>query len=181
MISVVVPTLNAAHSLAETLSPLIRAAMDGLVREVIVADGGSVDETLAVADDAGARIIGAQGGRAELVAAGCAAAKGPWLMVLYPGMRLGSEWRSAVKGHIDDHPRRAAYFRLALDDHRAGARLKEASAAFAAMFVAPSPEQAIVLTKQLYEEMGGFGAEGSLARRLGRGRLTPLPARIFRA
>jgi glycosyltransferase involved in cell wall biosynthesis len=180
MISVVVPTLNAAGSLAETLIPLIRAAVDGLVREVVVADGGSTDETLAIADDAGARLVRAGPSTGEQAEAGCAAAKGPWLMILYPGMRLGSEWAAAVKAHIEDHPKSAAYFRLALDDHRAGARLKEAGSAVAGLFAWPGADQGLVLPKRLYDEVGGFEAEGSLARRIGKARLRPLPARIFR-
>ncbi|MEZ5917510.1 MAG: glycosyltransferase [Parvularculaceae bacterium] len=49
-ISVVIPTLNAGRGLAEALAALVPAALDGLVREVIVADGGgSTDETLAIA------------------------------------------------------------------------------------------------------------------------------------
>lgn len=180
MISVVVPTLNAADNLAETLIPLIRAAVDGVVREVVVADGGSTDETLAIADDAGARIVAAGADRAEQVAAGCEAAKGPWLMILYPGMRLGSEWAGAVKAHLNDHPKSAGYFRLALDDHRAGARLREAGSAVAGLFAWPSADQTLVLPKRLYEDAGGFGDEGSLVRRIGKARLRPLPARVFR-
>ena len=55
MISVVIPTLNAAATLQRALSPLVPAAVDGLVREVVVADGGSTDETLELAEDAGAQ------------------------------------------------------------------------------------------------------------------------------
>ena len=43
MISVVIPTLNAEANLAATLTSLVPAAVEGLVREVIVVDGGSQD------------------------------------------------------------------------------------------------------------------------------------------
>ena len=55
MISVVIPTFNSAATLAEAMASLIPAAVDALVREVVVADGGSSDDTFAIADDAGAR------------------------------------------------------------------------------------------------------------------------------
>ena len=172
MISVVIPTLNAAASLAETLTPLIHAAVEGLVREVVVADGGSRDATFEIADDAGARFLNGD------LAAGCEAAKGPWLLIVAPGARLGSEWEAAAKAHMADHPKSAAYFRVALDDHRASARLKEAGAAIAGAFAWPKPEHGLLLSKRLYEEAGG-DAGGALVRRIGRARLRPLPARVY--
>ena len=46
MISVVIPTLNAAAHLTRALAPLVPAAAEGLVRELIVSDGGSTDASL---------------------------------------------------------------------------------------------------------------------------------------
>ena len=43
MISVVIPTLNAERHLPRCFDSLIIAAVRGVVREVIVADGGSSD------------------------------------------------------------------------------------------------------------------------------------------
>jgi glycosyltransferase involved in cell wall biosynthesis len=172
MISVVIPTLNAGESLAAALSALVPAAVSNLVREVVVADAGSTDETLAVVDDAGAKLAGAG------VAAGCALAKGPWLLLLTPQTRLAPEWEAAARDHIETHPTSAAYFRLALDDHRAGARLAEAAASIGAAFSArPSPAQGLLLPKRLYEE-GGEDEIAAVIRRL-RGRLRALAARAL--
>ena len=49
MISVVIPTLNAETGLAPTLAALVPATVQGLVREVIIADGGSRDDTAKIA------------------------------------------------------------------------------------------------------------------------------------
>lgn len=106
MISVVVATLNSETDLPHTLAPLVAAAVDGLVREVVVADGGSTDLTLEIADDAGARIV-----RGPL-ADGVAAAKSEWLLVLFPGLRLEEGWERAVSTHMARRPDRAAAFRL---------------------------------------------------------------------
>jgi glycosyltransferase involved in cell wall biosynthesis len=160
MISVVIPTSNAGASLAQTLGVLIQASVDGLVREVVIVDAGSTDDTFAIADDAGARFIAGPADQAERIAMGCEAAKGPWLLVLQPGMRLGSEWAAAAKAHIADHPRTAARFRLALDDHRVGARLKEAAAGL----FGPGGE-AVLTPKALYGK---------------RAPTRTLPARVFR-
>ena len=57
MISAVIVTLNDEARLKATLAALTAPAIDGFVREVIVADAGSTDATLAIADEAGARIV----------------------------------------------------------------------------------------------------------------------------
>src|SRR5712691_3921660 len=53
-VSVVIPTLNAAATLPQTLAILHRV---DIVREVIIADGGSSDETAAHARGAEVRVI----------------------------------------------------------------------------------------------------------------------------
>ena len=53
MISVIIPTLDSERALLPTLAALVPGAMEGLVSEVIVADGGSRDDTAIVADAAG--------------------------------------------------------------------------------------------------------------------------------
>ena len=45
MISAILATRNDARRLGETLAALVPAAVDGLVRQVIIADAGSTDRT----------------------------------------------------------------------------------------------------------------------------------------
>jgi GT2 family glycosyltransferase len=163
MISVVIATLNAAGTLPAALSALVPASVSNLVREVVVADAGSTDATLEIVDDAGARLVA--GG----LEAGLAAAKGPWLLVLAPDTRLAPEWETAARDHIEHHAKEAGYFRLALDDHRASARIGEALASLRGA----SAGNGLLLPKALYEERGA--EPGKL-----RGRLRPLAARAFR-
>ena len=61
MISVVIPTHDDEAVLGRTLGPLVAAAVSGLVREVILADGGSVDATLDIGEDAGCRVVAGEG------------------------------------------------------------------------------------------------------------------------
>ncbi len=63
MISVVIPTHESERALANTLAALVPGAIDGVLREVIVADAGSRDGTAKVADVAGCRFMVAPGGR----------------------------------------------------------------------------------------------------------------------
>src|SRR5438445_8168390 len=92
-LSAVIPTRNAARTLPANLAALRGA---GIVREVIVADGGSSDETAAHARAAGARVVVAPRGRGSQLAAGAAAATGDWLLFLHADCRPEPGWEHAV-------------------------------------------------------------------------------------
>ena len=108
MISVVIATLNDERTLGETLGSLVAAAVDGLVREVIVVDAGSTDQTLEIADDAGARILKASG--PDAMARGCAMARNDWLLVLDGKAPPPEGWMKAVAGHLREHADQAAWW-----------------------------------------------------------------------
>ena len=111
MISVIVPTFNDEARLVACLAPLVPAAMDGLVKELIIVDAGSTDRTLEIADDAGALILTGASDQAARFDQGCAHAKGPWLLLLEPQVRIEFGWEAAVNKHISG-PRGPARFRL---------------------------------------------------------------------
>jgi Glycosyltransferases involved in cell wall biogenesis len=73
MLSIVVPTLNEATTLPLLLGDL--AALHGPY-EVVVADGGSTDETVAIAIAKGAQVVSCRVGRGRQLRAGAAAAHG---------------------------------------------------------------------------------------------------------
>lgn len=160
MISVVVPTLDAERTLAVCLMGLTRAAIDGLVRDVIVADGGSGDATAEVADDAGAKLVSAAADRGARLAAGCAAAANPWILTLRQDAALLPGWEQVVARHIETAPGKAAWF--ALEPLGRLARLVGAG---------PADGAALLIPAALYRSTGGFApgaAEKALAGRLGR-------------
>jgi glycosyltransferase involved in cell wall biosynthesis len=119
MISVIVPTRDSAAVLPVCLSALVPAAVSGLVREVILADGGSTDATLEIAADAGARVM------PGAVATAVAEARSDWVLVLPPGCRLEAGWEAQAADHVDRRRGEAACFSLAVDAPGAGARLRE--------------------------------------------------------
>jgi len=86
-LSIVIPTLNEAAGIAGALRHARALAPEA---EVIVADGGSTDETvrLARAADPGAAVIAAPKGRANQMNAGAARAQGTWLLFLHADSRL---------------------------------------------------------------------------------------------
>lgn len=188
MISVIVPTLNAEAHLGEMLSSLVPAAVDGLVRQVIVADGGSTDRTLAIADDAGAEIVKAEPGRGAQLEAGARRARFPWLLFLDADTYLEAGWEREAHLHIErvESGRRrasAASFRFALDDQGLLPRTIEALVRLrTGLLKLPCSDQGLLVSRRLYDEAGGFGPlplleDVDLLRRLGRSRLAVLNAR----
>jgi glycosyltransferase involved in cell wall biosynthesis len=93
MISVLIETKNDEEGLARTLSTLIGGAVEGVVREVIVCDRGSTDQTHKVAEHAGCAFI------SGTAAVGARQAKGDWLLLLEPGARLVEGWIESAAAH----------------------------------------------------------------------------------
>jgi rSAM/selenodomain-associated transferase 2 len=188
MISAVVPALNAEAQLGLALSSLVPAAVDGLVREVIVVDGGSTDRTLDIADGAGAEIVKTGPGRAEQLKAGADRARFSWLLFLNADTVLEPGWEREVNVHIErvDSGRRrpsAASFRFTLDDEGLMARTLETMVSLrSSLLKLPSGDQGLLISRALYDEIGGFGSlpmleDVDILRRLGRNRVALLNAR----
>lgn len=85
-LSIIVPTLDEADGIVRVLGAL--AALREAGHEVIVADGGSRDETVERATPACDRIVRAPRGRALQMNAGAAAATGDVLVFLHADTRL---------------------------------------------------------------------------------------------
>jgi len=94
MISVVVPAAKSARDLAGLLPVLVPAAVDGLVREVIVADPAPDAATLALCEDAGADLV------ADLAAA-AGRARGDLILALPADLRLRPGWEESVRRHLE--------------------------------------------------------------------------------
>lgn len=188
MISVVIPTLDAEQGLATTLAALVPGAVDGLVSEVIIVDGGSRDRTLAIADAAGAKVIVAGRGRGTQLAAGAAAARSPWLLFLHADTALESGWLEEVRAFIERvdtgrRPLAAAAFQFALDDQGTLPRLIEAGVRLrCAAFRLAFGDQGLLIPARLYRDVGGFRPyplmeDVDMVRRLGRQRLVLMRTR----
>ncbi len=185
MISVVIPTLDAEAGLTATLSALIPATVQGLVREVIIVDGGSKDGTAEIADFAGADFFRAERGRGSQLAAGAERARSDWLLFLHADTVLQPGWAQEASGFMErvasgQRPPAAAAFSFALDDLGAKPRLLEAVVALrCALLRLPYGDQGLLIPKQLYASLGGFRSlpvmeDVDLVRRLGRRRLVML-------
>jgi rSAM/selenodomain-associated transferase 2 len=180
-ISVVIPTLNAADELPGCL-----AALDGseLIAEIIVSDGGSCDETVAIAQAVGARLVIGPRGRGVQLIAGAAAATGEWLLFLHADCRLSPQWEDTAAAFISRSGAcaRAGYFGFALDDPDPAARRLERIVAWRCRaWGLPYGDQGLLIGRSLYDAVGGFAPiplmeDVDLACRLGRHRLAPIAA-----
>lgn len=187
MISVIIPTLNAEFDLAPALAALVPAAVSGAVREVIICDGGSSDGTAVVADAAGAVFLNAERGRGAQMRAGAAAAKSRWLLFLHADTMLDPEWEWEARAFIREiengAPERAGAFRFALDDRGLRPRALEFMVNLrSAVFGLPYGDQALLISRPLYDSIGGYRPiplmeDVDIIRRLGRKRLKLLTSR----
>jgi len=181
-VSVVIPTLNAAPGIGPTLGAIADGVIEGVVGELIIADGGSTDEIHDIADALGARFISAPAGRGTQLAAGARAARGPWLLFVHADTRLSHDWIDTVKRHIKNHPGKAGYFsHRFLADGFAPAAVSAWANLRSTLFALPYGDQGLLVPKALYKEVGGYPdfplmEDAALVRRLGRRRLRRLGA-----
>lgn len=78
-VSVIIPTLNEEARIAATIGAARAAGAD----EIIVADGGSTDSTIAIAKSCGARVVAGERVRAKQLNRGAAEATGEFLVFLH--------------------------------------------------------------------------------------------------
>lgn len=187
--SIVVPALDEAERIGATLE----AARRALPRvELIVADGGSSDDTVARAVAGGARVVRAAPGRGTQLAAGADAARGRVLVFLHADTRLEPGAAAAIRDALAARGVVAGCFRFAVDPP-AGRSLRYRALEWGVnlrtrVFRTATGDQAIFATREALERAGGVPTpplfeDVLLVRRLRRaGGFRPLdrPARTSR-
>jgi rSAM/selenodomain-associated transferase 2 len=180
MISVVIPTLNAAPRLGPCLGALGPGIMDSTLSEVIFADGGSTDDTAEIADLTGARMIVGAPGRGAQLARGAEAARAEWLLFIHADTALSADWPERMREHMRAGPDKAGWCCLAFDAKGAAPRIVAGWANVRSrVFGLPYGDQALLIHRSLYQSVGGHQTiplmeDVALARALGRSRLAPL-------
>lgn len=181
-LTVVVPTLNAEAALRELLPDVFAGVAAGLVREVILTDGGSADETCRLAEAVGARLVAGPAGRGGQLRRGCEDARGEWLLVLHADTRLPEAWVEVVEAAMAE-PDKAHAFRLSFRAEGLAPRVVAAWANLRSRFFGlPYGDQGLLITRDLYRAVGGYPEiplmeDVALVRAL-RGRIALLPASV---
>ena len=179
MLSIVIATLDSERALVPTLAALVPGATAGLVSEVLIVDGGSHDDTAAIADVAGCNFRFIEGCLACRLKTGAASARAPWLLFLRPGTVPDAPWSSEVRQFVEQGKLapRAAVFRRGASAQPA---LREAWSLLAAAFGAtPSPQQGLIIGRSFYQQIGGHSEsagdpERDLIQRIGRRQIVTL-------
>jgi rSAM/selenodomain-associated transferase 2 len=185
-IDVVFPTLNAASGLARTIASLGGREDHDLVLRLTVCDGGSRDDTLAIARTAGAAVVVTAPGRGRQLAAGAAVGSAPWLLFLHADTTLGAGWADAAKRFVTEttNAARAGYFRLRFDSRDPRARRVERLVAWRCRtFGLPYGDQGLLMARAFYRRLGGFAVlplmeDVDLVRRIGGENLVALDADV---
>ena len=190
MLSVIIPTLDNERMLVPTLGTLVSGAATGTVRDVIIADGGSSDATLRIADFAGCEILASKAPLGVRLRDATAKAKASWVMFLRPGVVLDAAWveeagRFIAQAEVRGAPEAAAaVFRLVAGAERP-LLLEAWSLVRLALSAKTAPEQGLIVSKVLYDQIGRHrdvnDPEKDLLTRIGRRRLTLLRSRAWAA
>lgn len=173
LISVVIPTLNSCEDLAACLGSLGEGLSAGLIREVIVTDGGSNDGTRELAEEAGASFITGPKSRGGQLRRGCDRVSGEWLLVLHADTQLEPGWAYAVERHLATQGG-AACFLLAFRANGLSARIVAAWANLRTRhFYLPYGDQGLLLRTKAYQQAGGYPdiplmEDVALVRKLGK-------------
>jgi glycosyltransferase involved in cell wall biosynthesis len=182
VLSVIIATQDSERALVPTLAALVSGATAGLISEVLVADGGSRDDTAAVAEVAGCNfIVTAGASTGQRLKAAAAKARAPWLLFLRPGTILDEPWIRDAQRVMERASRTdsAAVFRRGAPTQSS---LRDALSLLAtALGARPRPEQGLLIGKEFYKALGGHietatEPENDLIRRIGRRRIMRLSA-----
>ena len=101
MISVIIPTLNEEQNLPGLIKGLVG---EGVAHEIIVADGGSADQTVAVAKNLGVRVVHSAPGRGRQLAAGAEKAIGDTVLFLHADTVFPEAGLAAIETALENNP-----------------------------------------------------------------------------
>ena len=149
MISVVIPALDEEAGIEGAIR-LARDVLGGC--EIVVADGGSRDRTVALAAAAGARVVEVRGTRADGMNAGAAASGGRVLLFLHADTALPVGAGDAIERALRTAVGGA--FSLGFDDRPWLARL--AAALYRPFHRGVYGDQAIFVSCEAWKRVGGY-------------------------
>jgi uncharacterized protein len=151
--SVIIPAINEAERLPATLGSI---GIPNNALEIIVIDGGSTDDTVAVARKHGARVFACRPGRAIQMNAGAASATGETLIFLHADTQLPKDYTVPIEKCLRDS-NIAGAFRLKIDGDKRGFRWVEWGANVrSSLCQLPYGDQAFFLRSETFFRQQGF-------------------------
>lgn len=152
-ISVIIPVINEAANIAETLQSLGH----GNTREVIVVDGGSQDNTVSIANSMGANVVKGTPPRARQMNQGAAVATGEIFLFLHSDTRLPPRFDQFILHCLKLPGIAAGAFELNIDSPGPALRIIERVANWRSRHLnMPYGDQAIFMSAHVFYQVGGF-------------------------
>ncbi len=153
-ISIIIPVLNeTANRIKSTLASVQNAENV----EVIVVDGGSHNETVALVQFWGVKVLSSTAGRACQMNAGATAATGDILLFLHADTCLPAGFEKLVPLTLAQSGTVAGAFELKIDSPMRSLRLIEKMVNWRSRFLSlPYGDQAIFLKASVFQDIGGF-------------------------
>jgi rSAM/selenodomain-associated transferase 2 len=155
-VSVVIPALNEADRIVAAIA----SAWDNGAGQVVVCDGGSRDRTVPLARQEGAVVVPSRPGRGFQLRQGARQASGTMLLFLHADSRLGEGCLREVCRQASQPGFRKEFwggFRQQIDAVSFSFRVLEWGNAMRIEFRGmPFGDQAMFVTRALYDRVGGF-------------------------
>jgi rSAM/selenodomain-associated transferase 2/rSAM/selenodomain-associated transferase 1 len=152
-ISVIIPALNEAGNIAETLLSIGH----GKNIQVIVADGGSQDNTVSIAKSLGAKVINVLPPRSNQMNEGAAEATGDVLLFLHADTRLPKNFYRLILRSLAQPGIAAGAFELCIASPTPALRLIERLANWRSRYLGtPYGDQGIFMLSRVFHGVGGF-------------------------
>lgn len=154
-VSVIIPALNEAGVLPQTLEALHESGPD---LQVTVVDGGSTDGTPDLARSfPEVRFLAARKGRGAQMNAGAAQAEGGILWFLHADTRVTSQGVREMRERMRDPSVVGGAFRFAVDSPRIRYRWLERGVWLrSGLLGLPYGDQALFMRKEIFQRIGGF-------------------------
>jgi rSAM/selenodomain-associated transferase 2 len=152
-VSVIIPVLNEELALSATLESVLRLKP----QEIIVIDGGSVDQTREVAASLGVRVISSERGRALQMNRGARLARGEVLLFLHADTRLPETALDDVRAAMKDQAMAGGRFDIRLDG--AGWMLNVVGYMISLrsrLSRVATGDQAIFVRREIFHKLGGY-------------------------
>ncbi len=152
-ISIIMPTLNEADSIEQTLVT-VRAL--NLSAQVIVIDGGSTDNTRELAGGLAHQVLRSECGRARQMNAGAAAASGDYLLFLHADTELTVHAATQLQSALEQQPTWGRFDVRISGDHRMLAIIAFMMNWRSRITGIATGDQAIFVRREVFESMGGY-------------------------